>query len=183
MSTQDLGCLGSEHLRLFGAVTQWFARYELLMQEAIATLSGADPTAVMLLVRRLDFGAQREALLDLLRCRHVPVDRFDRIHAYLLVPHTHRQLLHDIAHARWAPGRLPGSLQPAWVFGLPRSIVALHEVPDDGGEPAPARAAEEDAYSLDDLRDIVRTLATHHAALASYLREIGLVKDPGSQAA
>jgi len=178
MADHDLGCLGSQHLQLFGAIVQWFARYEQLMRDVISSLTGADGTAVMLLTRRLDFGARREALLDLLRYRRVPLDQFDRIHAFLLVPHTHAQLLHDICHAGWAPGKPPGSLQPEWILNLPPTIAPLREVADQGGEASLLRDDGESAYSLDDLRAVVDVLASHHDALAAYLRQIGLLGVP-----
>ncbi len=69
--------LTKQHLLLFGIIIRWFARYELLMQEIMARVAGADCAAVMLLTRSLDFNAKRHALFHLLRHRTVPLDRFD----------------------------------------------------------------------------------------------------------
>ena len=66
--------LKDRHLLLFGKIVQWFARYELLMQQVMATVTGSDSASVMLLTRGLDFSGKRRALFDLLRHR---TDRID----------------------------------------------------------------------------------------------------------
>jgi hypothetical protein len=71
LATPD--CLTEQHLLLFGAIIQWFARHELLMQDIMATVAGSDTAAIMLLTRGLDFEGKRQALLDLLRHRAVPL--------------------------------------------------------------------------------------------------------------
>jgi hypothetical protein len=47
--------LTERHLLLFGTIIQWFARYELLMQEIMATVAESDTACIMLLTRGLDF--------------------------------------------------------------------------------------------------------------------------------
>ena len=42
MTITNLGCLSDQHLLLFGKIIQWFARYELLMQEIMAVVAGSD---------------------------------------------------------------------------------------------------------------------------------------------
>ena len=103
MKKADLGCLTERHLLLFGTVIQWFARYEWLMQEVMATAAGSDSGSVMLLTRGLDFSGKRQALFDLLCHRTVPLDRYDRINGYLMVPHTLTPLRDDVAHSAWLP--------------------------------------------------------------------------------
>jgi hypothetical protein len=58
MNKITMGCLGEQHLLLFGAIIQWFARYELLIQEVISTIVGAELTSVIPLTRNLDFKRQ-----------------------------------------------------------------------------------------------------------------------------
>ena len=72
MSAVVAGCLTERHLTLFGAIVQWFARHELLMQKIIATVIESDSAAVMLLTRDLTFGEKHRALLGLLHHRSVP---------------------------------------------------------------------------------------------------------------
>ena len=119
MEKADLGCLTERHLQLFGAIIQWFARYEWLMQEVMATVAGSNSGSVMLLTRGLDFSGKRQALFDLLRHRTVPLDRYDRINGYLMVPHTLTPLRDDIAHSTWIPGPSSNSIQPDWILRLP----------------------------------------------------------------
>ena len=101
MNKAILGSLTERHLMLFGTIIQLFARYELLMQEVMTTISGAAPAAIILLTRNLDFRGKRQALLDLLRHWTVPVDQYDRVGAFLLVPEEMTPLRDDIAHAAW----------------------------------------------------------------------------------
>ncbi len=63
MKSGSQDCLTPQHLQLFGTIVQWFARYELLMQEFMAKLAGSETSSVMLLTRRLDFGGNWQALL------------------------------------------------------------------------------------------------------------------------
>jgi hypothetical protein len=88
MKEMSLDCLTERHLLLFGIIIQWFARYELLIQDVMATVVGSDLAAVILLTRDLDFSGKRRALLELLRHWTIPLNQFDRISAYLMVPHT-----------------------------------------------------------------------------------------------
>src|SRR5580704_8878114 len=104
MKPADLDCLTERHLLLFGTIIQWFARYELLMQEIMAAVTEADSGSVILLVRGLDFSGKRQALIDLLRHRTIPLDRYDEINRYLMVAHTLTPLRNDIAHSGWIPG-------------------------------------------------------------------------------
>jgi len=164
--------LTERHLLLFGTIIHWFARYELLMQEVMAAVAGCDGASIMLLTRGLDFSGKRRALLDLLRHRKLPVDRFDRMSSYLMVPHTLTPLRNDIAHSVWIPGASGGAIQPNWILRLPRSIKPLHgdDLPDEDSL----------GYSLEDLKETVETLAENYARFSDYLREIGLL---GSDAA
>jgi hypothetical protein len=116
MNKMAMGCLSEQHLLLLGAVIQWFARYELLIQEVIATVVGAELASVILLTRHLDLNGKRLALLDLLRHWTIPLDRFDRVSEYLMVPHTLTPLWTDIIHSTWMPSASSSWIQPETGF-------------------------------------------------------------------
>jgi hypothetical protein len=167
-------CLTPRHLQLFGTIVQWFARYELLMQDVMATVAGADAAAVMLLTRRLDFADKRRVLLDLLRHRPAPLDQFDRIRGYLVIPENLTPLRNDIAHSAWRPGLAPTGIQPNWILRVPPSVRPSR------GDPASPESYVEDnedriEYTLDDLSQIVESLAENYVLFQAYLREVGLV--------
>jgi hypothetical protein len=164
MNKMAMGCLGEQHLLLFGSVIQWFARYELLIQEVIATVVGAELASVILLTRHLDFSGKRLALLDLLR---------------LMVPHTLTPLWTDIIHSTWLPGASSSWIQPDWILRSPARVKALHDDPTAPSENFVERDEDKVAYTLDDLSEIVQALAANHERFSDYLRDVGLV--PGRQ--
>jgi hypothetical protein len=162
--------LTDRHLLLFGTIIQWFARYELLMQEIMASIAGTDSGAVMLLTRGLDFSSKRRTLLDLLRRSAIPLDQYDRLNEYLTVPHTLTPLRDDIAHSAWIPGPATNSIQPDWILRIPPGVRPLH------GKGLFERKADTFSYSLESLGENVATLAANYARLSDYLQEIGLVR-------
>jgi hypothetical protein len=167
-------CLTPRHLQLFGTIVQWFARFELLMQDVMATVAGADAAAVMLLTRSLDFAGKRRVLVDLLRHRPVPLDQFDRIRGYLVIPENLTPLRNDIAHSAWKPGVTATGVQPNWIVRIPPSVRPSR------GDPASPESYVEDnedriEYTLDDLAQIVESLAGNYALFLAYLREVDLV--------
>lgn len=170
MEKARLDYLTERHLLLFGTIIQWFARYELLMQEVMAAVTGSDSACVMMLTRSLDFSGKRQALLDLLRHRSIPLDRYDRINEHLMVPHTLTPLRNDIAHSAWIPGPAANSIQPDWILRLPPSITPLR------GEEFVERQEDQIAYSLEDLGEAVETLVANYERLSDYLHEVGLVR-------
>jgi len=170
MENAGLDCLTERHLLLFGTIIQWFARYELLMQDVMATVAGCDSASVMLLTRSLDFSRKRQALLDLLRHRSIPLDRYDRINEHLMVPHALTPLRNDIAHSAWVPGPAANSIQPDWILDLPPSVTPLR------GEEFIERAEDQIAYSLEDFSEVVESLVANYERLSDYLREVGLVR-------
>ncbi|WER50617.1 hypothetical protein CupriaWKF_30030 [Cupriavidus sp. WKF15] len=135
----------------------------------------------MLLTRRLDFGGRREALLDVLRHHGTPMDQFDCICGYPLVPHTHMPLWHDIVHSAWRCGRLAESIQPNWILNLPSTITAVTDDPYRPSEQEMTRDDREFTYSVDDLEDIVRLLADNHGAMSKYPGEAGLLRNAASR--
>jgi hypothetical protein len=168
-------CLTERHLFLFGTIVQWFARYELVMQKIMATVSHCDSASIMVLTRGLDFGQKRIALLDLLRHRTVPLNQYDKICSYLLVPHDLKPLLKDIMHSVWVKTSHPDSIQPDWIMHWPSGIRPLREGSGDPDSGFVAMDADKTGYTLDDLNIIVSNLATNHELFMNYLREIGLI--------
>ncbi len=167
-------CLTTRHLQLFGTIVQWFARYELLMQDVMATVAGCDAAAIMVLTRRLDFAGKRQVLLDLLRHRPVPLDQFDRVRGYLVIPDNLTPLRNNIVHSAWRPGSSATGVQPNWILGIPPSVKPLR------GDPAmPGSYVEDDddrtEFTLDDLGQIVDSLAENYGMFLSYLQEVDLV--------
>lgn len=174
MTTPTLKGLTPRHLELFGAIVQWFAHYELLIQDAMATLARSDAAAVMLLTRQFDFAEKRQALLDLLRHRPGPIEQFDRIRDYLVIPDNLTSLRDNIAHSSWKPGLLASGVQPNWILRIPRSIK-----PSRGDPKASGSYIEDDQdrieYTIEDLSLIVDNLAENYALFAAYLHDVGLL--------
>ncbi len=154
-------CLTEKHLALFGAIVRWFARYELLMLDLTAAVAGSDASAVMILTRNLDFNGKRLALLDLLRDRAVPLDRYDRICNFLTVPNTFLSLRNDIAHAAWVHAPAPQSIQPVWIFRRQPGVKPMH------GE----RDGDKLDYTLETFAEAVATLASNYESFLAYLHE------------
>jgi hypothetical protein len=161
--------LTDRHLLVFGTIVHWFARYEQLMEEIIAAVAGSDSASIMLLTRGLDFSGKRRALFDLLRHRKIPLDQYDAIERYLIIPHTLTPLRNDIIHSVWVPGSTSHLIQPDWILRLPPSVRPLH------GEVFIELEEDRVAYSLDDLSDEVRRLAENYELFSEYLRKIGLI--------
>jgi hypothetical protein len=183
MNKAILGSLSERHLLLFGAIVQLFAQYELLMQEVMTKISGADQAAIMLLTRRLDFGEKRRALLDLLYHWTVPVDQYDRISAFLLVPENLSQLRHDIAHTAWISDQSSSWIQPDWILRIPPSVKPLYPDPRAGSERFIERTDDKMTYTLQGLEDIVNSLASNYELLVEYLQQIDLIHKDARPAA
>jgi hypothetical protein len=175
MNRAILGSLTERHLMLFGTITQLFARYELLMQEIMTTVSGADPAAIMLLTRGLDFREKRRALLDLLFHWTVPVDQYDRIGAFLLVPDELTPLHNDIAHAGWVSDQTSSWIQPDWILRAPESIKPVRDAPLVGGARFIERNDNKATYTIQGLEDIVNSLASNYELFTEYLQGVKLI--------
>lgn len=175
MKEMSLDCLTERHLLLFGLIVQWFARYELLIQGIMATVGGSDLAAVILLTRDLDFIGKRRALLELLRHWTIPLNQFDRISAYLMVPHTFTPLRNNIAHSAWISGSTPHSIQPDWILRPAPGIKPLHNDPGAPSDKFVESDQEQIVYTLDSLRETVETLAENFKSFSDYLHEVGLI--------
>ena len=169
MKPASLDCLTERHLLLFGTIIQLFARYELLIQEIIATVTKADFGNVILLMRGLDFSGKRQTLIDVLRHQTLPLDRYDEINRYLMVPHTLTPLRNDIAHSGWMPGPSADGIQPNWLLRVPPSIKPIH------GDGLVEREADKVTYNIAELAEIVEVLTANYKSFVNYLRQIRLV--------
>jgi hypothetical protein len=175
MKEMSLDCLTERHLLLFGIIIQWFARYEVLIQDVMATVAGSDLAAVILLTRNLDFSGKRRTLLELLRHWTIPLDQFDRISAYLMVPHTLMPLRNDIAHSAWISGATTHSIQPDWILRPAPGIKPLHNDPSAPNDRFVESDQEQFVYTLDSLNETVETLAENYKSFSYYLYEVGLI--------
>jgi len=160
-------CLTERHLLLFGIIIQWFAQYELLIQEIMATISGSDLSTIILLTRNLDFDNKRQALLKLLYRGKVPLNQYDRISIYLRVPYNFTSLRNHIAHATWVQSKIPNSIQPNWILKIPESVEPL--------------CGDLNAYTIDDFEHVAQTLTTNHKQFLDYLLEISLIQSHSNQ--
>lgn len=157
--------LSERHLALFGAIVQWFARYELTLQQVMAKVAATEPGSIAVLTRRLDFSEKRAALLALLRERGIPSDRWERVNALLTVPAGLARLRDDICHATWMASPLPNAIQPNWILQVHAGVEPAH----------PGPGTEEVSYTLEALAEIVANLADNHARLLDYLTEMKMI--------
>ena len=169
MNRIDPNCLTERHLLVFGTIIQWFAQYELLMQEIMASAAGCDSGSIIVLTSGLDFGAKRRALFNLLRHRNIPLDRYDRINGHLMVPYTLAPIRDYIAHSAWISGSSSNWIQPDWVRRLPPSVKPFH------GDGLIETEQDKVAYSLEDLNETAETLASNYKGFSDYLCEVGLI--------
>jgi hypothetical protein len=166
MNEMDDHVLTQRHVVLFGTIVQWFARYELTLEQAIAGVAGTELSCVAILMRGLDFTQKRAALLDLLRDRSAPHDRWERVFAHLAVPACHAQLRDAIVHSTWINTPEPHSIQPNWILRRPPSIEPLY-----AGE-----TTDETAYTVARLSEIAADLAEGHGRFLAYLNDAGLIR-------
>lgn len=157
--------LTEQHLAVFGAILQCFARYELTLERAIAGLLQTEASSIATLMRQLDFTAKRLALLDLLRERSIPGDRWERIYAHLAVPASQVGLRNQIAHSTWRASPQPKSIQPDWILRWAPSIESSQpgSRPEDGG------------YTFEMLSEVAANLAMNHERFLAYLTEAGFI--------
>lgn len=166
METQSLS---ERHLFLFGSIINWFARYERLMVEAMARLTGGDLVSIALMTRRLSFEEKRRALLNILRHRGIPIDQYDRVNEYLRIPSGLVALQENIIHSTWVVHHEPNSVQPDWILDLPPTVQPWLGALDSDfikGED------EKFGYTIDDLTEVVRSLSLNYDDLANSVKEI-----------
>jgi len=180
MRADETSVLSEQHLCQFGAIIQCFARYELTIQQAMASVCGTDLQAIMTLTAALDFEEKRKALLDLLRHREIPLNQFDRVFACLRIPQTYTPLRNAINHCIWKPGAGENSVQPDWLFAARRTVEPACV---DAGESVARFTTLSDErlqYTLEELREIADELADNHRFFHASLEQIGLLPNTSS---
>ncbi|MGD0850376.1 hypothetical protein [Bradyrhizobium sp.] len=177
MSVAPSDCITERHLLLFGTIVHWFARYEVLMQRIMATVTGSHLADVMLLTKTLTPDQKRIALLDLLRHRAIPLDRFDAVYKYLTIPETFSLLLSDIEHSVWVAGKSSHSIQPDWILRPRPTIKPLHSGEDGRSEGFLEDYEDKVEYSLEQLRETAATLSENYQGFAAYCRSVGLLAE------
>jgi hypothetical protein len=164
-----------QHLVLFGSIVQCFAHHELLIQEIMATVSGADVTSIRLLTSGLSFTEKWSALFNLLRHRAVPFDQVDQIRRYLQMPRTYTALRDDITHSTWIEGVPRNAIQPLWLtHGPMTALKPVHDIAK-GSKEFIEEYEDQITYTLDDLTEISENLAVNCAELRDYITKVDLV--------
>ena len=165
-----------EHLLLFGTIIQCFARHEVIMQQIMATVSGADVTSIRLLTSELSFTQKREALFNLLRHRAVPSDQIEQIRSYLQLLQVLTPLRNDIAHSVWTEGKPQNSIWPLWLSHGP--LTAVKPLHDIGGQTKEFIEDEGDkvTYTLNELKEICQDLTANSTGLWKYAVGNALVR-------
>jgi hypothetical protein len=180
MSQKTMGCLTDQHLIHFGTIIQCFVRHEVLMQEIMAAVSGADVTSIKLLTSGLSFTEKREALLNLLRHRAVPLNQFEHIRNYLQMPRTYTTLRNDIAHSTWAEGAPQNSVSPIWLtHGPMKAVKPVHDI-GKGTKEYIEDYEDKTTYTLDDLREIGENLALNYVGFREYIAKVDLMATPAA---
>lgn len=174
MSDATPGVLTDQHLQLFGAIVQAFARHEELIDQIIAANIGADASAVRLLTSGLGVIARRDALFRLLRHRGMPMDRIAGLRSYLKALVAFNPLRDDIVHSAWIGTKPQDAVWPAWLKSGPLTAVK----PDhDIGHAQPYTEDDDEkvSYTLQDLKTIADKLAENHRALRGFAQGAGLL--------
>ncbi|MDN0073658.1 hypothetical protein QU481_01955 [Crenobacter sp. SG2303] len=175
MKDYSIDCLTERHFLLFGTITHWFAKYEMLMQQIMATVAGSDYISVKLLTLSLNFGQKHATLFNLLRHGRLPFDQYDRISAFLQVPYALLPLRNDIAHSIWVARPPSNSIQPDWIFNYPPSILPVYEGLGEPNRHFMEHIQEEACYTVADLDTVAVNLATNYSEFREYLRKVGLI--------
>jgi hypothetical protein len=105
----------------------------------------------------------------------VPVDQYDRIGAFLLVPDELTPLHGDISHAGWVSDQASSWIQPAWVLRTPDSIKPVRDAPLVGGARFIERNDNKATYTIQGLEDIVNSLASNYELFTEYLQAVKLI--------
>jgi hypothetical protein len=174
-------CLTERHLMLLGTIVHWFARYEVLMQQIIATVIGSHSSDVMLLTKHLTLGEKRIALLDLLRHRVIPLDQFDAVYKYLTILETFSSLVGDIKHSAWVAGRSSSSIQPDWILRPKPTIKPVHGGVDGRSDGVLEDYEDTVEYTLEQLTETAKTLGENYHWFFAYCRSVGLLVETGKE--
>ncbi|MBU6464254.1 MAG: hypothetical protein KGL35_11280 [Bradyrhizobium sp.] len=159
--------LTDQLLVAFGALLQCFARYEITIERAIASILQTDVSNVAILIRHLDLMDKRAALLALLKSHSIPDDRWERIFAHLTVPASNIGLRNHIIHSTWMASPEPKSIQPNWILQLPPEIE-----PISSGQ----KFGDSSSYTLEMLTDTADNLTRSHERFVECLVEYDLIR-------
>lgn len=164
-----------QHLVYFGSIVQLYARHELLMQEIMATVSGADVTSIRLLTSGFNFVQKQDALFNLLRHRVVPIDQIDQIRNYLQMPQTYVPLRNDIVHSTWTDALPQNAVRPLWLtHGQMAALKPVHDL-DQGSKEFIEDYQDKATYTLEDLKEISENLAMNFSGFRDYITRVNLV--------
>jgi hypothetical protein len=163
------------HFLLFGAILQTFAAHELLIARIAAHILGTEIEPIIILMRSLSFEEKCKALLDLLRHRGVPLDRYDRVNTFLTFLLTFVRLRRELIHSVWSEAPSPTALQPDWILHPVPRIAPLNAAPNT----APGYFVEKDyetlTYSLGELNQIAKELDANLASFSGYVADVDLI--------
>lgn len=106
----DTYAVSAEFMQPFGAIVQWYARHEVLMQFVMAKISGSDPHAAIIMTMGLGAKAKGDALQVLIK--EGPKARSRAIRKYLARLKRHSAVRNAIAHQTWKTGRRPNAIKP-----------------------------------------------------------------------
>ncbi|HLW93308.1 MAG TPA: hypothetical protein VKS78_18650 [Roseiarcus sp.] len=141
------------------------------MSEIIATAADVDPNFAFIATREADFEGKRRTVLNVLRYRKVPIDKYDRVRMYLRIPHGLAGLLHDIIHSTWTSVSSSNWIQPDWVLDLPPAVrPSLGEVDAEFIQ----SADEKVGYTIEDMSEALRSLSLNFNEFSDYVKELRL---------
>ena len=160
----EIYVLGERHHLIFGTIVQHFARFERLVEVAIARILGAQFPLVAIVVSGLGYSAKCEALTSLLGVVSGPAECADAITSALAEFKKYVPLRNAIAHHPWKEGTRPQTIK--------------HLSVSSRGGKAIWRGMEDDDrdYTIDELIDIADRLLETHDKLVAYFVETGLME-------
>ncbi|MTJ82175.1 MAG: hypothetical protein F8N37_14370 [Telmatospirillum sp.] len=158
-----------QHLLAFGAIVQWFARHEYLMQTAMAGITGTDLSTILVLTAGLSYTAKRDALASLTHTTGLPEPVGEAVRTYLDDLNRHNGLRNAVAHSMWVPGSRPDSIKPM------RLIVR-------GGIGKPVGHIEDERdYLAEELLQVATDVAGIYQRFVEFLLSSGLVREVAAQ--
>jgi hypothetical protein len=149
--------LTDEHFRVFGAIVQWFASFEKLIEINIHQISGGEAFGLTsLLMSQLGYKAKVDTLNSLLGMVRIGGDEKYNTAMKVIIAdfNKYSSLRNAIAHNTWTRGRPKDFVKPVYISTRSgkAKIVGVH--------------MNEKAYKIRELRVIEKALKDHHDALA-----------------
>ena len=161
--------LTDEHFRVFGAIVQWFARFERLIEINIHQISGGKNFGLTsLIVSQLGFKAKFETLNSLLGMVRIGGDEKynTAMKAIIADFNKHSSLRNAIAHNTWTRGRPKDSVKPVYIStrSAKAKIVGVHMNEKSYKIKELLIIEKELEGYYDDLRDLVRRMSSERLA-------------------